>query len=103
MRQYLEGSDGAILRKRPGGDIPRRKRWVGCRFVRSFRERDNKELAARMITRSQVKKSGIPRELRDVERLSRKTMKFQISQQVPLQTDPKAASVCSGYFSLGRI
>lgn len=99
----MEGSDGAILRKWLGRDIPRRKRWVGCRLVRSVRDRDNKELAARVITGSQVKESGILGELRDVECLSRKTIKFQISQQVPLRIDPKAASVCSGYFSLGRI
>jgi hypothetical protein len=64
----LEGSDGAIVREWLGGDIPGRKRWVGGRLVRSIRDGDNKELAARMIACSQVKKSGVLGELRDVER-----------------------------------
>ena len=51
----MEGSDGAILRKCLGGDIPRRKRWGRSRLVGSVRDRENEELAARMIARSQVK------------------------------------------------
>lgn len=64
----MEGSDGAVVRECLGGDIPGRKRWVGGRLVRSIRDGDNKELAARMIACSQVKNSGILGELRDDER-----------------------------------
>jgi len=84
VRQYLEGSDGATVRKWLGGDIPRWKRWLGCRLVRSIRDRENKKLAARVITCSQIKNGGILGELREIERLSRKTIKFQISQQGPV-------------------
>ncbi len=98
----MEGSDRAILRKWLGGDIPGRKRWVGRRLVGSIRDRENKELAARMVACRQVKNSGFLGELRDVEPLSRKTIKFQILQQVPLRIDPKAVLVCSEYSSLNR-
>lgn len=66
----MESSGGAIVRKWLGVDILGRKRWVGRRLVGSIRDRESKELAARVITCCQVKKSGILGELRDVERLS---------------------------------
>jgi len=74
VRQDLDGSDGAIVREWPGGDVLGRKRWIGCGLVRSIGDRENKELAACAITRSQVKDSGILGELRDVERLSRERL-----------------------------
>lgn len=48
----MERSDGATVRKWLRREILGWKRWVGCRFVRGIRDRENKELAARMITSS---------------------------------------------------
>lgn len=93
----MDGSDGAILRKWLGGDVSRRKRWGGCRLVRSIRDRENKELAPRMVTCSQVKKSRILGELRDVERLSRKTIK------IPDPTASSSTDRSQGCVSVYRI
>ncbi len=61
----MESSDGAVVGKGLRGDILGWKRWVGCGLVRGIRDREKKELAARMITSSQIKKSGILGELRE--------------------------------------
>ena len=63
---YLDGSDGAVVRERPGGGIFGRKRRVSGRLVRSIWDREDIELVARVIASSQVKELGVMGELRYV-------------------------------------
>jgi hypothetical protein len=65
--QDLKGSDGTGVCERLGGVVARWKGWVSRRLVRCFRDREEKELAARMITSDEVNKSGILRKLRDIQ------------------------------------
>jgi hypothetical protein len=62
-RQYLEGSEGATVRKRLGSGMLGWERWVRCRLVRSIRDRENEELVARVIASSQIKEIRFPGEL----------------------------------------
>jgi len=64
----LEGSDGAAVRKRLGVVILGWKRRVSGRFIRSIGNREDEELAARVIAGSQVKVSGVLGESKFINR-----------------------------------
>lgn len=61
----MKGRDGAIVRKWLRREVLGWKRWVSCRLIGGIRNRENKELATRMVTSSQVKKSRFLGKLRD--------------------------------------
>ena len=71
--QDLDGADCAAVSKRLGGNILGWERWVSRGFVGGIRNREDKELIARMITSGQVKKVRVLGELRYINACPRKT------------------------------